>query len=173
MTNWLTFVLTIYLIELFFVFIFLKTYLKTSPTKRMSEFFFCIFCDSVVLSLDSLREHLSQHLSEEGNDCQISLSQIETEFVDNFVEYEQQLSASLALMPKELPKDNVKTLLMGCPACDSLIKCYDLIPNRESKYVCHCGQQSKDMPLFECIQCHSHNHLECSLRPGLKSIDFL
>ena len=154
------------------LFCFSEAFLKVLSTKEMSEFYFCVFCDTVPLSLDQLSDHLSQHFAEEGNEDQISLSDIERQFVDNFVKYEKELSQSMALMPKELPKDNVRTILMGCPACDALIRCYDLIPSKDNKDICNCGQPLDDKPLFKCIQCLRFRHLECIIKSGLKSIDF-
>ncbi|CAG2116854.1 unnamed protein product, partial [Medioppia subpectinata] len=102
----------------------------------MSGLYFCVFCDTMVLSSAEMAEHVGQHLGRKGGhyddydsddpSAVRELTDVEKRVVDRLMAYEEQLNVTLQLIPQELPEDSVQTLLMGCPVCDSLIRCHEL-----------------------------------------------
>jgi hypothetical protein len=128
-----------------------------------TEIYFCIFCDSIMSSAQELRDHLIIHFNDcDENQCQKTITKSEMDFIETLLKYETEINNCFKLKPKQLPENNVSNLLIGCPVCDRIIKCFDLIEKRnEDQIQCFCGQISDYMQVFECIECQKSFHILC------------
>ncbi len=129
----------------------------------MSEsYYFCIFCDTFVKTSNELFEHLVQHFTHsDDNQCQKTITKSENNFIENsLIRYETEINECFQMTPKTLPEDNVSQLLIGCPVCDAIIKCFELMVNKD-KSQCGCGEDNQLMDVFKCIECQQSFHFEC------------
>jgi hypothetical protein len=125
--------------------------------------YFCVFCDTILMTSEELKQHLIIHLiSCDKNEWQKTITKSENDFIESLLRYESQINHCFQLKPKQLPANNVENLLIGCPVCNQIINCFELIKTRnEDQIQCFCGQISDELDVFQCIDCKLKFHCVC------------
>ncbi|CAG2171618.1 unnamed protein product, partial [Oppiella nova] len=103
----------------------------------MKSHYFCVFCDTIAMSSEEMGDHSMQHLMAIEGQAVEDRAATDTElgFVDRLLAYQRRLNECL---PHELPpEDTTRTLMIGCPVCDAMIRCHDLRIDERFRHSIH------------------------------------